>query len=431
VNKAALCVWTDPVQDAGLRITALSLFLAPVGVAIGLALLWIGWLMACFRPGSRSLPMSAGVWLGLAFGVYIVLHGLAWTDPVNGLAERTEATLDWLQLCVFVPFAYALRADQSKLLHLFLLILAGLLAGMCWRLDWALLLSDPSGFVRSRPGFGFPTIVFGLFSGTVLLGLLALRCRWWRCVEGRPGIWRFLLWLLSIALVAQGFILTLARGASIALLVTLAIGSRFRDRCVHPAGLVVERSRPMLLVVAVLVLGLLALNAKPVVDRMGEEWDLVAAMLSGEIAYSQASSFSQRWHVLRFGIDAWLLRPWFGWGPGSSKSLIELSGEPALRMPDGAPLVHVHNTYVEILVQLGWVGLLLWLAILFALLASLRRGLQMGRLSPDVAGFLMLAILYLGLWSLFDFHAVHQDWRGFWAVLAGSALSFGLFGRVR
>ena len=186
---------------------------------------------------------------------------------------------------------------------------------------------------------------------------------------------------------AQGFILTLARGASIALLVTLAIGSRFRDRCVHPAGLVVERSRPMLLVVAVLVLGLLALNAKPVVDRMGEEWDLVAAMLSGEIAYSQASSFSQRWHVLRFGIDAWLLRPWFGWGPGSSKSLIELSGEPALRMPDGAPLVHVHNTYVEILVQLGWVGLLLWLAILFALLASLRRGLQMGRLSPDVAGF--------------------------------------------
>ena len=155
MNKAALCVWTDPVQDAGLRITALSLFLAPVGVAIGLALLWIGWLMACFRPGSRSLPMSAGVWLGLAFGVYIVLHGLAWTDPVNGLAERTEATLDWLQLCVFVPFAYALRADQSKLLHLFLLILAGLLAGMCWRLDWALLLSDPSGFVDRAPGLDF------------------------------------------------------------------------------------------------------------------------------------------------------------------------------------------------------------------------------------------------------------------------------------
>ncbi|MEA3638957.1 MAG: hypothetical protein VBE63_03330 [Lamprobacter sp.] len=33
------------------------------------------------------------------------------------------------------------------------------------------------------------------------------------------------------------------------------------------------------------------------------------------------------------------------------------------------------------------------------------------------------------LWSLFNFRLVHQDFRGYWALLAGAALSMALYRR--
>lgn len=419
----------DRVQALGLYLTALALFAAPAGLSIGLALLWIGFLLSLLW--RRGPPMAAGTWLALAFGIYVVVVGLAAPDLGGGLGARMDDAAGWVQLCVFVPVAHALRADQRRLLRLLVLALIGLLLGALWRLDWMLLWSDPRAFAMSRPGFGFPPIIFALFSGTALLGLFVLRDRWWNTGAAARRGWRILPWFVATAAVAQAFILTLARGAALALAATALFAVRLKPRGRDAQTTAPRRSWRTRLLAAALLLGLIGLNAEPILDRLGQEWGAVGAMLSGEIDYSQASSLSQRWHAQRFGIQAWLQRPWFGWGPGAGAALIARDGDPALRMEDGAPLVHLHNTYLEVLVEFGLVGLALWGAILVSLLGSVRAGLRARLLSPDVGRFLLLAILYLMLWSLFDVHAVHQGWRGFFALLAGAASSFGLYARER
>jgi len=440
-----LSAWADRVQAIGLYLTASSLFLAPTGVSVGLAVVWLGFLMS-LAVGVR-LPMSAGVWFAVAFVVYVVGSAALADYPGSDLASRLAAGAAWAQLSVFVPLAYALCGDQRLLLRLLALALTGLLLGMLWRLDWGLLWSDRAVFFTSRPGFGFPAIVFALISGVVLVGLVTFRTRWWKAATYASFGWRLSAWLIAMAFVAQAFLLTLSRGAWLALAgtVVVAVWMDQRDRRVSSPirkrgqNLVGNHSGPLASsasatippwlqwVFGLLLLGLMTLNSGPIIDRLGEEQDALRAMLSGEIDYSVQSSLSQRWHAQRFGMAAWRERPWFGWGPGSSHALIVAGGGPSLRTDDGGILDHLHNTYLELLVQFGLFGLALWAGMFVSLFASVHRARNMGRLDADVARFLMLSIVYLSLWDLIDFHATHQAWRGLWALLAGSALSVGLF----
>jgi len=142
------------------------------------------------------------------------------------------------------------------------------------------------------------------------------------------------------------------------------------------------------------------------------------------------SSFSQRWHAQRFGLDLWQERPWLGWGPGSAKALLKASDDPSVMLTGYGPLEHLHNTYLEVLVQLGVVGLLLWLALFAALWRSVQLACRAGSVDVDVGNFLLLSLVYLMLWSLFDFHSMQQAWRAYWGVLAGGMLAVGLFPRT-
>jgi O-antigen ligase len=153
-------------------------------------------------------------------------------------------------------------------------------------------------------------------------------------------------------------------------------------------------------------------------------------LLQGEsLSVNNASSLSLRWHAQLFGLESWLQRPWFGWGPGSSRHLMRESGAPGVFDQDGVVLKHLHNSYLELLSQFGLLGLGFWLSLAVALVWSVNASRTRGELSPDLASFLILSLLYLALWSLFNFRMVHQDFRGYWALLAGAALTFGLYPR--
>ncbi|MGB5831036.1 MAG: O-antigen ligase family protein [Thiohalocapsa sp.] len=423
-----MSAWTDRVQGFGLYITALSVFLAPAGVSIGLGLIWLGFFMS-LATGRRRLPSSSGVWLALAFVAYVLADGVFRQASGVAAAGRLESVAEWVQLGVFVPVAYALRGDQHRLLQLLRLALIGLVLGVLWRLDWSLLFSDSARFLKSRPGFGFPAIVFALFAGVALVGLLVLRERWWTAGASRTAGWPVLVWLVVTTFVAQAFVLTLSRGAWVALVGTAVTAFWMNLRGLGAQAATPTRRSPLLLAAGVLLTGLLVFNSGPMVDRLVEERAAVGAMLSGQLDYSSESSLSLRWHAQLFGLQQWLERPMFGWGAGASRALMKTSGNPAL-LDQGVLLKHLHNTYLEILVQLGLVGLLLWIGIFVSLLMSVASAWRNGALSPDLARFLILSIVYLAIWDLFDFHALHQGWRGHWAMLAGAALSVGLFAKV-
>jgi O-antigen ligase len=406
---------------------AFALFLIPIGRPVGIAVLWLSLFVLLLT--RRPPPAPAVLWSLAAFIAYCLATGLAARYLPTPADQPLAHALTWIQLTAFVPVAYALRGDQALLLRLWLLALLGLFLGMLWRAHWGSLLNDLDGYLASRPGFGFPALAFALYSGTALLGLGLLRERCWRGTAGRLIPWRIALWTLAVAVLFQGFVLTQARGALLALVfcggVALALAWRDRRRRrVARTGLL-----PGLLsgVLIATVLTMALVNAPVVVERFAAEARDLEALAAGQLAYSPKSSVSLRWHALVFGMERWQEAPWLGWGPGASRPLMLAAEAPEVRTEEGEVLQHLHNSYLEFAVQFGAVGLLLLGAFCVALVVGLRRAVADGTVDTDLGRFILLALLFCALWSLFNYRALTPDWRAYFALLAGAALSFAIY----
>jgi O-antigen ligase len=421
--------WGERLGIAGLYALSLCAFLSPAGANLGLGLLALGVVLA---PPGRGLLRQGAVVAALAFAVYVGLHTALY--PVLGLGPRPDpetwdSAASWVQLLMLVPFAHFLAGDQGRLGRVLALALLGLIAGMLWRLDWGLLIDSPGAFFASRPGFGFPAIAFALYSGTAVLGLVLLAPRWWQS-GGTAWAFKGLGWLVSLALLAQGLVATQSRGTWIAFALALAWALAIRPLLAprpHPEGLggppgTTRQARLLWIALPLLAVSMLALNGERIAGRLAAELDSAAAVLRDSPGAPTGTSFALRWHALQFGIDRALERPLLGWGAGASHRLMDESADPRLK-EEGQTLSHLHNAYVEILVQLGAIGALLAAAVILLLVRGVWTGVRCGRAPPDYGLFLISAFALTLIWSLWSYRAVHQDWRVFWVLLAGSALA--------
>lgn len=154
-------------------------------------------------------------------------------------------------------------------------------------------------------------------------------------------------------------------------------------------------------------------------------------ILEGHYQNLPRTSIGYRLDVQRFGFEQWLKRPVFGWGPRTSKYLIEHSGRPELLHPVKRGVIwisHLHNTYLEILVAFGLCGAVILMAAVALLVDSVRHGRRAGCISPDLALFLYGSLGLLALWSIFNFRVLHTDERAYWLLLAGMLYTFRLHG---
>jgi heptosyltransferase-1 len=231
-------------------------------------------------------------------------------------------------------------------------------------------------------------------------------------------------------------LMTKARGAWLALLVALPVGLWLGRRSARPEptdaatdGSARQRSRLrnlMVLVGAALVAVVLA-NTGHIADRLSDESAAAVALIGGELEPDPHSSLSLRWHAHRFGLALVGERPWLGWGAGTTRALMWTRADFGVRDTEGKPLQHLHNSYLEAAVQLGLLGLGLFLLLQLGLLAALWRRLRTARgRERDLALAVFSALILLLVWDLFDFRALNQDWRGFWTFLGGAALALVL-----
>lgn len=425
--------FAEPVSVGAIHLLALSLFLAPAGVAAGLVLLWLGLLLDVGR--WRSYRGHAVVWLALGFVAFVPLQTLAlvlW--PTGGPPPDASAAFDWARLAAFIPAAYAIGGDRTRLRRLLLLALVGLILGMLLRMDWEVLLHDPARFFDRRTGFGFGAIAFGLYSASAVLGLVLLR-RWFWERAGRVHWGRVMGWGLAVAMLLQGLLMSKSRGAWIALLVAMPVGlwlawrSARRARSAHdlPAR---QRRRGWLalVLVGVALAALVAGNAGRIGERVVQEREVAAALIGGQMEPNPRSSLSLRWHAQAFGLRLIGERPGLGWGAGTSRGLMSVHDEPGVLDPRGQPLQHLHNTVLEAGVQLGLVGLGLFVLVKLGLMVALWPQFRAGDARErELSIALFSALLLLLVWDLFDFRALNQDWRGFWTFLGGAALALVLF----
>ena len=90
---------------------------------------------------------------------------------------------------------------------------------------------------------------------------------------------------------------------------------------------------------------------------------------------------------------------------------------------------HLHNSYLEILLRFGIIGALLLTVAALLLINAVVRAHRAGLIPRDYFLFLLGSFGLVAIWSLFDFRALHADWRAYWLLLAGAAYTFRLHGR--
>lgn len=412
----------DRFAVSALYLFALGVFAAPALANVGLGLLVLG---AAARPRHTLLALTGHpAWPALLALALVLAVQAAVLAPSSGLSEADIAVLaDLAKLILLVPVGLAVAGKSSRAGRA--LALAGLSLLLCMALHarpselWQALSEE-----HTRLGFGLPAIAFGLYAATALLGVFVLAPT---CAGRFPASQRRALLVVAgaaLALVGTGLLVCRSRGAWLALALTLppcALWAWRREAVPRPAlaGLG-----------AVLVAGLL-LNGEALARRLADDGatyralvglcDVPAAGTRSELAALPADSVGLRLRLSGLALERWRERPWFGHGPDAGRQIIVQADDPEL-----AAMAHLHNTYLELLVRFGVVGLAGFGAVLAGLGAGLHRAARAGTLPPQLGMFLTGTLAITLVWSAFDFRLLTQDFRFHIVLLAGIAFGLGL-----
>jgi O-antigen ligase len=417
--------WAQVIGLGGTYLFSLFAFLGTAPATVGTVLLSLAFVSRLSH--WRSLAADRLMWLCLAFAVYLSVHSLIFwlTAPSPALGhEIARSGWAWISLLQFIAFAYWVAGREDRVHRLLFLALIGFTLDILRNIDWA---TFDTAFFSTRFGANLPANAFGMFTGLGILGVVAMRGRFWQHPgPARRRWWWIGLWVLFVLVMGEGLVLSLSRGswlafaAAIAVLVVAEWRAGDSKKQGTRAGLV-GAAALFSLILAVLV----GLNAGSIKGRLAADSGTIDQIAQGRITAPPADSAGLRLHVWRFGLEKWAERPWFGWGAGSSYYLIEHSGRPDLR--DGAFwLDHLHNTYLEILIQLGAVGFGLGSLIVLLLAHGIAQECRAGRMPGNLCRLFAASFVFVLVWNLFEYRVVKHDWTFFWILFAGTAYSFRL-----
>lgn len=367
--------------------------------------------------------------LCLLFILYLGSHSLAFflSAPTQALAhDIAHAGLSWAKLVLLIPFAYWASGDPDRIRLLLLLALFGFILGLMRKIDWN---SLDAAFFRTRFGSYLPSNAFGMFAALGTLGLIAMREKFWGDGRGRIPRWsRILLWGLLLGTAAEGLMLSFSRGSWLSFLIAgaLLLLLDLRERFRRSTGATGKQAAAVPLALAALLALLVTAYWDQIQVRLSGEKQVIERVLDGKLEGIQHWSIGIRVLGWRYGIEEWSQHPWFGLGAGSSRERISASGRPELKMYDEYWLPHLHNAYLETLFQLGIVGLALVAAMVWVLVGGVAAERRAGRVPRDLGRFLLAALVFALVWSLFEYRTIRHDWRVFWIIVAGSAYSFRL-----
>lgn len=329
----------------------------------------------------RSLAADRLFQLGLLFYLYLLIYAgvLLLQEPDGRLAGDLVAffRLGFLQ-AVVVGFWWAMLQAQGRVSWPVWALVAGY--GFRILLDWPN--EDWSHGIPGKLGFGIYYTLFGAFSALITTWFVVLLCRARdpdRRLAGDIG-------LSALAVIPfLGLVYSSSRGAVLGFLAALPfIFYRWWKR----ARRTVAGWKPVVAGTAVILVLGLVIAGGPVADRDPDgnsELGLLAEQGFADYTPRQVTAVGTRLVIWREAWRQWQDKPFFGNGPGSTEGLLdEVEREYVIDK-----VKNFHNTYLEILVRLGAIGALFFLAHLMLSAASFRDGIRQGWYDWDVATYLL------------------------------------------
>ncbi|MDI5891859.1 O-antigen ligase family protein [Halomonas rhizosphaerae] len=381
--------WTSPLWlcwlglGCALLYSGLRLVAPEIGEKAGTLMALTG-LFAVLRWG-QGIRNGAALWLLLAA---VVVQVVSW---VAGYLHHPDWMTDNPQVdrlakwFLFIGLAWWLGGSTRATLLAWCLGLAGLIVIVSWH--EGSLQQWQRGLQGMRVDFDIRNAQHpAMFFGTGLLGLVCFAGRCWRG-QGALVWMRRLLWSLALAVFGVGIVVTQTRAVWLAMLVVLPL---LPVLAWWGAGRRLPRQAWLGLAAAALVIVAGALTFhEPVIKRLAAENRIIAQAMEGDWKSIPYSSVGNRLLTWRASLDWIAERPLVGWGEEGRSLVIEHTDW----LPDATRdrYGHLHNTFLELLVSYGVLGL----AVVLALIAWIglgtwqawRAGIMPGDMALFGAGF--------------------------------------------
>ncbi len=398
---------------AGLYLFAVSGALNQGGVYSGLGLMLLG---AALQWGDlwRGVRRQPAFVLAWVITLYVIAQGLATyltVDTPAGKLARHVWNLVAVGGLFSVVTAWWLAGDPSRIARVLQLALLGFSVGVLKGVDWA----HFATYVTQRPLFGMGNGA-GLYALVAMAGLLMLRSsrlfdgNWSR--RGLTPLTRKLLLLLLLLLCAAVVVLSQTRAVWLAALLVAPVAIIVIRRARHETtGLRMNGFEALLL--AVLALGIF-LGFGTIEKRLDQEQGDLIHLFSGNAGLSPGSSVGQRIYLWRDAVGRIEKRPFFGWGAGSAQALIR-----GAAVPGG--LSHYHNLYLQLAVELGVLGLGLFMLWFLVIARAAVLDCRDAHLGAQYGRFLLVALTIFLVASFFQIR--HDDERGQYLLILLGALA--------
>lgn len=367
-----------------------------------------------------SLRRSPIMWLAVAaIGVALVSWMASWISHPQWAESsfKVHRLTAWFAM---IPVAVILGGQARNAHILWTVALAGLLIS-----PWI----SGGGLHEWQQGFTGERIDFGLHNaqhtamlfGTAALGLLAFAPA---ILRKRQCAWPLRLgWLLALAVSVTAVILTQTRGVWAGFLVALLV-------LIVASGITlnkhVKRHRSYIAVgitatvASAILSGYLSLG-DIISQRLEAEQETLTLVQQGDLESVPYTSMGIRLHTW---VEAghWIAQhPLVGWG-GNGRSLIFEHSE-ALPQEIKQSFGHLHNSYLDLLVGFGLLGLLLLAAMVYWLTSRSIRYYRSGLLSGRDLTFALSFTVFFGIINCFESYLFFDSGKLALAIVGGGLLT--------
>jgi O-antigen ligase len=333
----------------------------------------------CYLPNRKSFPQLLATGQARVFFAFTIMAVTSYVFMVTPFDWHEMVGIIFTELVFFIATSIFIDSRQRLENSVLMLVASIGLASLYLIKEWASAVSTYGLLYRPGSVAGDPN-VFSASATTVLPIMAAF-------AFGRSG-WKRAFCVVCLLLTLVAILLASSRGAFIALVVLLLL--QMRD----------ARHRGKFFVVALVILALFLVSPVSPLDRLlhptGSDTDSSEARLQ---LWSIAFRIFADHPIL--GVGLWQFAPYM-----------------RAYMPSGVDLqFHVpHNTYLEIGVELGIVGLALFLAMLFFAILNLSRLRRAARRSGDAFMYSLATALGNGLmgFAVAAFFVSGMHARVFW-----------------
>ncbi|MCG5534579.1 O-antigen ligase family protein [Ectothiorhodospira mobilis] len=397
-----------------------------VNSGLGLMLVGVAFRWSDFWSSYRREPF---LWWSAAMLAYLVVSALWVAGDPYGLAQNADRGFQELLIFTGLPtllVGMVLGGSKKRIALMVGLFFLALLIPVVPRIGVAEFQAYWNG---QRADFEISVNGLGVYFSLVLLALVAFlpTIRSWTVPLNRwlsSGVYLTTVILALICLMVILF--TQSRSVWLGLLPVLFVlaMATLRVLLLQSVGRLGFHIKIGIFVMVLLIASLGHLSAGVVKDRLTQEQATIQSLAVFEFDDVERGSIGYRVRLWMNAGGFILEKPFFGWGPGSASVLIE-------DIPELPDFPHFHNLYLQLLVEIGIVGFLIFLGLLGSLIVSLRRAYQREQVSREFVRFFGASGAYLLLISLAQVR--HDDSHGtaVLAMLSGLALTARLMRKKR